>query len=149
MQRLIVKNRLQILASLEYPASVNQTEPFGTFLKRLRERAGLTLRQVELATNGALSNAYLSQLESGKRPPPKPAVLVALAKAYGTSPDTLFERAGYSPAPTPSAIDVAYEQVIADRTFQFGTRFPGELNDDAKRIIIELYQQATGKRLLL
>lgn len=121
---------------------------FGAFLKTLREHAGLTLRQVELATRGAVSNAYLSQLEGGKRNPPKPAVLVALASVYGTTPEVLFERAGYAAAPPPSVIDVAYEQVLADRSFQFGTRFPGELNDDAKRIIVELYEKATGKKLL-
>ena len=121
---------------------------FGSFLRALREKAGLTLRQVELETSGAVSNAYLSQIEVGKRPPPKPAVLVALARVYGCSPEILFQHAGFSPSPPPSAVEIAYEQVLADRSFQFGTRFPGELNDDAKRIIIELYERATGKKLL-
>lgn len=127
---------------------MTESQSFGGFLKALRQRAGLTLREVETKTGGAVSNAYLSQLEGNKRPPPKPAILVALARVYGASQEIVFERAGYASAPTPSAVDIAYDQVLADRSFQFGTRFPGELNEDAKLIIIELYQQATGKKLL-
>ena len=139
---------MQTLADESTVSGMVVQESFGLFLKALREKAGLTLRQVELETDGAVSNAYLSQIEGGKRPPPKPAMLVALARVYGTSPEILFEQAGFSPSPPPSAVQIAYEQVLADRSFQFGTRSPGELNDDAKRIIIELYEKATRKKLL-
>jgi len=125
-----------------------QEPSFGSFLRSLRLKAGLTLREVEQRSDGAISNAYLSQIEGGKRPPPKPAILVALGGIYGAAVESLFERAGYMHAPSLSQIDIAYEQVIADRSFDFGTRFPGELNDDAKRIIIELYERATDKKLL-
>jgi len=109
----------------------------------------MTLREVAKATEGVVSNTYLSQLESGARSsPPGPRILAALAKVYLVPPEQLFERAGYVTPPTPSAVDVAFDQVLADRTFNFGTRAPGELNQDAKRIIIDLYQRATGKRLL-
>jgi transcriptional regulator with XRE-family HTH domain len=121
---------------------------FGAFLREQRSKAGLTLRQVEVDTQGAVSNAYLSQLEGNKRPPPKPAVLIALGRLYGVPMEQLFERAGYADAPSVSDVDVAFDQVLADRNFQFGTRSPGELNQDAKRMIIELYERATGKTLL-
>jgi transcriptional regulator with XRE-family HTH domain len=123
-------------------------DDFGSFLRQLRAKSGLTLREVEEQTNNAISNAYLSQVEGNKRPPPKPAILVALARVYGVSTEDLFERAGYSDAPTATEIDVAYDQVLADKTFQFGTRNPGELNQDAKRMIVELYERATKKTLL-
>lgn len=121
---------------------------FGSFLRDLRRKAGLTLRDVEQQSDSAISNAYLSQIESGKRPPPKPAILVTLAGVYGVSVDALFERAGYTKAPKLTDVDIAYAQVIADRNFDFGTRFPGDLNEDAKRMIVELYERATHKTLL-
>jgi transcriptional regulator with XRE-family HTH domain len=127
---------------------MNELEPLPVLLRRLRSEKRLTLREVSAATDGVISNTYLSQLESGARPAPGPRILTALAQVYEVPPEHLFERAGYVPAPAPSAIDVAFEQVLADRTFQFGTRAPGELNQDAKRIIIELYERATGKTLL-
>lgn len=117
-------------------------------LQKLRKQKGFTLREVATATLGVVSNTYLSQLENGHRPAPNPRILTALAKVYGVPPDELFELAGYVATPTPTAVDVAFDQVIADRTFQFGTRAPGDLNQDAKRIIIDLYERATGKRLL-
>jgi transcriptional regulator with XRE-family HTH domain len=129
-------------------SSVNEPESLPTLLRRLRNQRHLTLREVANATDGVVSNTYLSQLESGARPKPGPRILAALAKVYDVPSEHLFERAGYVAAPPASAVDVAYEQVLADRTFQFGTRAPGELNQDAKRIIIELYERATGKKLL-
>ncbi len=41
-------------------------DSFGAHLARLRNAAGLTLRQVEEATDEEVSNAYLSQLEKNK-----------------------------------------------------------------------------------
>ena len=42
-----------------------------------------------------MSNAYLSQLETGKISRPSPNVLHALAKVYGVPYETLMEKAGY------------------------------------------------------
>ena len=70
-------------------------ELFGTHLARLRHAAGLTLRQVEEATNGEVSNAYLSQLENNKIAKPSPNVLHALAVVFGASYEDLMKRAGY------------------------------------------------------
>jgi len=107
-----------------------------------------SLRDVERLTSGLVSNVYLSQLETAKRTDPHPRILVALARAYEVSPTLLFEAAGYVDAPAPSAIDTAYAQVLADRSFKFGTRVKGAVNDETKRFIIELYERATGKSLL-
>lgn len=61
-------------------------------LKELRERAGLTLRQVEEATQ--ISNSYLSQLETGKINSPSAQSLYILSKLYGVSVETLLIEAG-------------------------------------------------------
>jgi transcriptional regulator with XRE-family HTH domain len=56
---------------------------------------GLSLRQVEEATEGVVSNAYLSQLEKGKIREPSPKLLHRLAAVYGVPHEALMERAGY------------------------------------------------------
>ena len=53
------------------------------------------MRQVESATEGAVSNAYLSQLEGGKISKPSPNILYALSKALEVEYDALMFRAGY------------------------------------------------------
>lgn len=70
-------------------------ETLGAHLTRLRAASGLSLRQVEEATNKEVSNAYLSQLENNKIARPSPNVLHALARVYKTSYEALMRRAGY------------------------------------------------------
>lgn len=67
----------------------------GTLLADLRAAKGLSLREVEEATERAVSNAYLSQLENGKIRKPSPNVLLSLSKVYGVAYETLMEKAGY------------------------------------------------------
>lgn len=122
--------------------------PLAQLLTDLREKSGLSLREVEKESGDEVSNVYLSQLENGRRADPNPRVLVALARVYGRPYRELFEAAGYVDSPPPSEIDRAYEQVLADPKFTFGTRFKGELDQPSKLAIIELYEQATGKNLL-
>ncbi|MGC9995893.1 MAG: helix-turn-helix transcriptional regulator [Terriglobia bacterium] len=70
----------------------------GPHLARLRNAVGLTLRQVEEATEKEVSNAYLSQLENDRISKPSPNVLYALAHVYRVPYEDLMARAGYLPA---------------------------------------------------
>jgi HTH-type transcriptional regulator, competence development regulator len=70
----------------------------GKHLAALRNAAGLSLRQVEEATDKEVSNAYLSQLENDKISKPSPNILYVLATVYSTPYEDLMERAGYLPA---------------------------------------------------
>jgi transcriptional regulator with XRE-family HTH domain len=70
-------------------------ESFGAHLARLRNATGLSLRQVEDASDGEISNAYLSQLENNKITKPSPNILHTLADIYKTSYEDLMKRAGY------------------------------------------------------
>lgn len=70
-------------------------DSLGAHLTRLRNAAGLSLRQVEEATKKEVSNAYLSQLENNKIAKPSPNVLHALSLVYATSYEDLMRRAGY------------------------------------------------------
>src|ERR1051325_1287734 len=65
-------------------------------LNRLRAASGLTLRTVETQTG--ISNAYLSQLETGKAENPSPAMLKKLADLYRASYEALMQYAGYLPS---------------------------------------------------
>jgi transcriptional regulator with XRE-family HTH domain len=67
----------------------------GTLLADLRTAKGMTLRQVEEATDNAVSNAYLSQLEKGKVQKPSPNMLHSLAAVYAVPYESLMEKAGY------------------------------------------------------
>ena len=70
----------------------------GALLADLRTAKGLSLREVEAATGRAVSNAYLSQLETGKIQQPSPNVLNTLADIYKIEYIQLMELAGYLPA---------------------------------------------------
>jgi len=61
-------------------------------LKTLRDRAGLTLRQVEQMTG--ISNSYLSQLETGKINRPSAQALYILAKLYNYGIEDLLVESG-------------------------------------------------------
>jgi transcriptional regulator with XRE-family HTH domain len=74
---------------------VGQPNELGTLLADLRTAKGLSLREVEEATDKAVSNAYLSQIENGKIKKPSPNVLHSLAEVYAVPYETLMERAGY------------------------------------------------------
>ena len=67
----------------------------GVVLADLRKAKGFSLREVEEATDRAVSNAYLSQLENGKIKKPSPNVLHSLAAVYAVPYEALMEKAGY------------------------------------------------------
>ena len=75
--------------------SVGQPNELGAVLADLRTAKGLSLREVEEATDKAVSNAYLSQLENGKIKKPSPNMLHKLADVYVVPYEALMEKAGY------------------------------------------------------
>ena len=76
-----------------YSSMRNKQQYFGEFLKAQRESNGLSLRAVEDKTG--ISNAYLSQMESGKIKQPSPTLLHKLANFYEVSYEVLMQMAGY------------------------------------------------------
>lgn len=67
----------------------------GQHLAAVRADRKLSLRRVEELTNKLVSNAYLSQIETGKILHPSPNILHALAEVYRTSYEQLMQMAGY------------------------------------------------------
>src|SRR5438105_2503011 len=86
----------------------------GPYLASIRLVRRLTLREVEEATGGKVSNAYLSQLENSKISRPSPHVLHALARVLSVPYETLMEKAGYLAPATPE-LDVLRAQVPAKK----------------------------------
>jgi len=82
-------------AARKRSAFLGRPNELGALLADLRRAKGLSLRAVEEATGGAVSNPYLSQLEKGKIRKPSPHVLQALSGVYGVPYERLMERAGY------------------------------------------------------
>ena len=70
----------------------------GQYLASNRLDRKMSLRQVEETSNKEVSNAYLSQLETGKILQPSPNVLNTLADIYKIDYVQLMELAGYLPA---------------------------------------------------
>ena len=80
-------------------AEKKEDEPKGqtlaAYLFNVRAAKRMTLREVEEATERAVSNAYLSQLEHGRISKPSPNILHSLTEVYAIPYDVLMEKAGY------------------------------------------------------
>lgn len=76
-------------------ANTETTNTLGGYLKVIRNRLDMSLRDVEEATDKDVSNAYLSQLENGKISKPSPNILHSLASVYGASYESMMQLAGY------------------------------------------------------
>jgi transcriptional regulator with XRE-family HTH domain len=124
---------------------------FGQFLKSLRERQHMSIRDVE--RKSGVSNPYIAQLEKGDRMP-SPDILKKLAVAYNVTVRELFMRAGYLDEPEVTAteeerIDAAFQYVLSDPDYKLGTRIRGEeLDIKGKRGIVVTYETLTGKKIL-
>ena len=125
---------------------------FGYFLKSLRDRQRMSLRDVE--RESGVSNAYIAQLEKGDRPAPSPDILKKLARAYNVTVRELLLRAGYLDEPEVSAteeerIEAAFQYVLTDPDYKLGTRIRGEdLDTKGKRGVVITYETLTGKKIL-
>lgn len=127
---------------------------FGDYLRSLREQQKMSLREVAAKTGVSVS--YITQIENRRRKAPGPDVLKRLAPAYNVPVRELLKAAGYLDDIEPirpsvseeEEIDRAYRYAQSDPQFKFGTRITGPVTTDVKRFIVEMYEKATGKRLL-
>ena len=126
----------------------------GEYLRSLREGQKLSLR--EAAARTGVSVSYITQIENGRRKAPGPEVLKKLAPAYNVPVRDLLRAAGYlddikeirSVLSDEEEVERAFGYVISDPRYQSGTRVTGPITTDVKRFIVEMYEKATGKKLL-
>lgn len=125
---------------------------FGEYIRQLRKQLKMSQRDVE--REYGVSNAYLSQLEQGDKPPPRPDILKKLALAYRVTVREMMLRAGYFDEPEVTAtederVEAAFQYVMSDPDYKFGNRIRSEgLSLEAKRGIILVYQTLTNKVLI-
>src|SRR4028118_1042771 len=105
-----------------------ESNNLGSFLASARQHQKLTLRAVETKTG--ISNAYLSQLETGKVRSPSPVILRKLSDLYGIPYTTVLELAGY-PVPERGNLDASLT-VLAARLGPVTSEEADELADYLK-----------------
>lgn len=114
------------------------SKTLGQTLLAARDTKKLTLRAVERAVG--VSNAYLSQLESGKIKQPSPSVLHKLAELYEISYSEIMGLAGY-PVPEQSNTDQPNLSNLASR---FGDVTKEE--ETALREYLEFLRSRSGRK---
>ena len=121
---------------------------FGNYLKNLRKERGLSIRRLE--AQSGVSNAYLSQLENGKRGLPSPEILKKIHEPLDIGYAELMEKAGYiSPIVrselTPETIEaMESSDILGELISNAGDYFinsvvdeHGVLNEDYKEYLIK------------
>ncbi|MDL1867764.1 helix-turn-helix transcriptional regulator [Betaproteobacteria bacterium PRO4] len=106
---------------------MSEKNDLGLFLRAAREQKQLTLRGVEHAVG--VSNAYLSQIESGKIKKPSPNILHQLCVLYEMPYSYALQLAGY---PIPASDE--------DDTEQHSSNFLpnlGPITDEEEQALIE------------
>jgi transcriptional regulator with XRE-family HTH domain len=126
-------------------------QSFGEYLRTLREEQRLSLREVERLSG--VSSSYLGLIERGKRPVPGAEILKRLAPVYDVPVRDLLNAAGYLKEEKVSLseeeeVELAFKYVMSDPRYKSGTRIKGGLTTEVKRFIVEMYEKATGKKLL-
>ena len=127
---------------------------FGEYLRKLREAQRWSLRQVAAKTGVSVS--YITQIENGKRKAPGPEILKKLAPVYIVPVRELLKAAGYledakeirAVLSEEEEVERAFNFVLGDPRYQFGTRVTGPITIEVKRFVVEMYEKATGKKLL-
>lgn len=82
---------------------------FGQWVKRTRLSEGLN--QQQLAQRMGLGAPYISQIETGDRPPTE-AVAIAFAKAMGIDTDFVLFMAGFKDEPAPPKAKSPYREKL-------------------------------------
>jgi transcriptional regulator with XRE-family HTH domain len=110
------------------PAGRRQLEALGELIRKQRQQAELTLRDLAERTN--VSNPYLSQIERGLHEP-SVRVLKAIANALNLSAESLLIQAGVLDGTEATDGPVTVEQAVnAD----------ARLSDDQRAALLSVYR---------
>jgi transcriptional regulator with XRE-family HTH domain len=110
------------------PAGRRQLEALGELIRKQRQQAELTLRELAERTN--VSNPYLSQIERGLHEP-SVRVIKAIAAALNLSAESLLIQAGVLDGTEASEAPVSVEAAVnAD----------ARLSDDQRAALLSVYR---------
>jgi HTH-type transcriptional regulator, competence development regulator len=115
---------------------VQMSKKLGNLLRSARDLKDVSLREVEKRIK--VSNAYLSQIESGSIAEPSPHILRKLADYYDLNYMELMAAAGYVSKQTPSSSSVG-SMLLAAQNFS---------EDEASAAVafIKQYRDMTNKK---
>jgi len=122
----------------------------GEYLKGRRRMLRLSLREVQ--ERSGVSNAYLSMIESGKRPAPHPKILKRLAEVYDVGLKHLMGLAGYlevtDQQERKAEIETRFDKLMSNPAFSFGHRLGSKARIDfeTKKLIVEMYEKLKKKK---
>jgi len=117
----------------------------GEKIRELRDELGMS--QAQLATQGGLSQGYLSQLENDEVQNPSAAVIFGLAKALHVDPRVLMNAAGYG-APGADAITTdGYDIQVDPDLLQFLARIPREQQSNLLKVLEGMESGGGGARV--
>lgn len=101
------------------------------------------ISQAQLATEGGLSQGYLSQLENDEVQNPSASVIFRLAKALHVDPRVLMQAAGYGGAHD-SAIAPEYEVTVDPDLLRFLAALPREQQSHLFELLKGMETKSTG-----
>jgi len=111
----------------------------GAYLKELREKRGLSMRDVERLSE--ISSGHLSMIEQEKVREPSPRILHSLAGLYNVSYVGLMKRTGYLPA------SVREDRPVRSMAFRGADRLSAEQRGRIQRLIeLELLDAERRRR---
>lgn len=96
----------------------------GEKLRELRDE--LAMSQAQLASQGGLSQGYLSQLENDEVQNPSAAVIFGLARALHVDPRVLMHAAGYREAAPSESVDDGFAVEVDPDLLRFLAHIPRE-----------------------
>ena len=102
---------------------------FGDFLRGKRIERGFSINK--LALKSGISNAHISRMERGLRPPPNPKTLKYLAEALNINYPEMLKEAGHLSKDSLGKIDIA--DIISNSTHLDGTPLNGEEKKNLRR----------------
>lgn len=96
----------------------------GEKIRELRDE--LAMSQAQLASQGGLSQGYLSQLENDEVQNPSAAVIFGLARALHVDPRVLMHAAGYGEAALTDPVEDGYAVEVDPDLLRFLAHIPRE-----------------------
>lgn len=115
------------------------SKDFGALLRQWRTRPGFKLTQAnaaqQLGLRGRCPAAYLSQIETGKKPMPE-VVLLNIAKVYHVTEEEVLRKAFYPQLHFPFLSSVMDTNITWDEIEDIMKELKKELEEDEKKEIL-------------
>jgi len=121
-------------------------EIFGEYLQKLRKHKNVSVK--EMARGTGISDPFLYQVESGKKSLTSPEYFNRLARYFQIDVSELLKKAGYiQEDDEETKINKAFDSILKDPQFKFGSRMRGKYDLEAKKFIVEMYEKLRNNNI--